>query len=137
MKSIGQVIKEATKDLTGKQAKFVSEYVSNGNHGTNAALAAGYSKKTSYSIANENLKKPEIIRAKDKIMSAIAERIGLTDEMVLGKVMEGIRLPWDKENYSAIIKCCELGGKHLKLFTDKTESEVTLKSHEDWLDVIK
>ncbi|MEQ8710235.1 MAG: terminase small subunit [Rhodospirillales bacterium] len=45
--------------LTAKQAKFVEEYCIDQN-GTQAALRAGYSEKTAYSIASENLRKPEI-----------------------------------------------------------------------------
>lgn len=48
--------------LTPKQERFVEEYIKTGN-ATKAALAAGYSKRTAYSIGNENLKKPEILQA--------------------------------------------------------------------------
>lgn len=48
--------------LTGKQALFVEEYLRSFNV-TGAALAAGYSPKTAYSIGSENLKKPEIAEA--------------------------------------------------------------------------
>lgn len=47
------------RKLTPKQKKFADEYIKTGN-ATKAALQAGYSKKTAYSIGNENLKKPEI-----------------------------------------------------------------------------
>ena len=45
--------------LTQKQIKFSEEYIISGN-ATQAAIKAGYSKKTAYSIGDENLKKPEI-----------------------------------------------------------------------------
>ena len=45
--------------LTQKQIKFAEEYIISGN-ATQAAIKAGYSKKTAYSIGDENLKKPEI-----------------------------------------------------------------------------
>ena len=45
--------------LTDKQEKFCYEYVLHLN-ATKAAINAGYSEKTAYSIGNENLKKPEI-----------------------------------------------------------------------------
>ncbi len=45
--------------LTGKQARFVDEYMLCFN-GAEAARRAGYSLKTARSIACENLKKPEI-----------------------------------------------------------------------------
>jgi phage terminase small subunit len=48
--------------LTDKQRKFVLEYVRHFN-ATRAALDAGYSKKTAYSIGSSNLKKVEVSEA--------------------------------------------------------------------------
>lgn len=48
--------------LTHKQQRFIDEYLIDFN-ATRSAIAAGYSKKTAYSIANENLTKPEITEA--------------------------------------------------------------------------
>lgn len=48
--------------LTAKQQKFVSEYIVSFN-ATQAAINAGYSEKTAYSIGHENLSKPEIANA--------------------------------------------------------------------------
>lgn len=45
--------------LTAKQRRFREEYLVDFN-GTQAAIRAGYSKKTAYSIAYENLRKPDI-----------------------------------------------------------------------------
>ncbi|WP_231099886.1 terminase small subunit [Streptobacillus moniliformis] len=45
--------------LSLKQKKFCEYYISSGN-GTEAAIKAGYSKKTATVIANENLMKPYI-----------------------------------------------------------------------------
>lgn len=45
--------------MTDKQLLFCEEYLKDFN-ATQAAIRAGYSAKTAYSIANENLKKPEI-----------------------------------------------------------------------------
>ena len=56
--------------LTNKQARFVEEYLRDFN-ATQAAIRAGYSEKTAYSIGSENLTKPEIIKAiRDQSMSA-------------------------------------------------------------------
>ena len=46
-------------DLTAKQAQFVNEYMVSLN-GTQAAIRAGYSRRTARAIASENLRKPEI-----------------------------------------------------------------------------
>ncbi len=45
--------------FTGKQRVFIDEYLKTGN-ATQAAIAAGYSPDSAYSIGSENLKKPEI-----------------------------------------------------------------------------
>ena len=45
--------------MTEKQKLFCEEYLISLN-ATQAAIKAGYSEKTAYSIGNENLKKPEI-----------------------------------------------------------------------------
>lgn len=64
------------KGLTSYQKKFTELYSGNG---TKAAIQAGYSKKTAYSIASELLKKPEIIKAiqereKKELAPLIADR---------------------------------------------------------------
>lgn len=61
--------------LRPKQQRFVSEFLVDCN-ATQAAIRAGYSKATAYSIGNENLKKPEIaaaIRAAREEMQARTE----------------------------------------------------------------
>lgn len=48
--------------LTDKQRRFVEEYLVDLN-ATQAAIRAGYSKKTAGQIGDENLRKPEIAKA--------------------------------------------------------------------------
>jgi phage terminase small subunit len=57
--------------LTGKQQRFVDEYIKNPN-ATRAAINAGYSEKTARNVAAENLTKPHI---KDAIVKANAKKI--------------------------------------------------------------
>ncbi len=45
--------------MNARQKKFCDEYLINCN-ATQAAIRAGYSPKTAYSIGEENLKKPEL-----------------------------------------------------------------------------
>lgn len=47
--------------LTPKQKAFADEYIRNSGNATQAAIVAGYSKKSAKSIATENLSKPAII----------------------------------------------------------------------------
>ena len=60
--------------MTPKNLKFISEYTKDFN-ATQAAIRAGYSPKTAYSIGQELLKKPEIMAAmKEHTDKLIADR---------------------------------------------------------------
>ncbi len=68
--------------LTPKQEKFCEYYIEYDN-ATKAAIAAGYSQKTAYSIGDENLKKPEIKEYLKKRREILAAKIEVTQQMVL------------------------------------------------------
>ena len=59
-----------TRKLTAKQRKFADNYIESGN-ATDAALKAGYAKRSAYSIGGENLKKPEVKSYIDEKMAEI------------------------------------------------------------------
>lgn len=67
--------------LTPKQQRFVAEYLKDLN-ATQAAIRAGYSEKTAYSIGNENLSKPEIAAAVQAGQAKQLEKAELTAAMV-------------------------------------------------------
>ncbi|MEK1370180.1 terminase small subunit [Limosilactobacillus fermentum] len=122
-----------TKRLTLKQQRFVDEYIISGN-ATQAAIKAGYSKKTANRIATENLSKPVIKTAIDQrnaeiqsektmdmqevmeLLSSIA-RGETTEETVTNKgdVIETATRNSDK------LKALELIGKRFGAWTDKKE----------------
>ncbi len=60
---------DTTRKLTNKQRVFIAEYLKDFN-GTQAAIRAGYSKKTANEIASENLTKPSIKEAIDSEINA-------------------------------------------------------------------
>ncbi|MCE6007464.1 terminase small subunit [Acinetobacter soli] len=68
--------------LRGKQQRFVNEYLVDRN-ATQAAIRAGYSAKTAYSIGDENLRKPEIQKAIEIGEAEIAERTKITQDKVM------------------------------------------------------
>lgn len=72
----------AAKKLTAKQQRFVEEYLIDLN-ATQAAIRAGYSKKTSYAIGIENLKKPEIMQAVMEAKIKRSERTEIDADWVL------------------------------------------------------
>ena len=71
------------KKLTPKQRAFVGgEYVIDLN-GAQAAIRAGYSKRTAKEMAHENLTKPHIVAAIQKVVEARSERTEVTQDRVV------------------------------------------------------
>ena len=68
--------------LTPKQERFIAEYLIDLN-ATQAAIRAGYSEKTAYSIGQENLKKPDIAAAIKAKQSKLADKYEVTAERVI------------------------------------------------------
>lgn len=68
--------------MTKKQKRFVDEYLIDLNI-TQAAIRAGYSPKTAYSIGSENLKKPEIRACIEKAMAERSKRTGINQDRII------------------------------------------------------
>ena len=125
--------------MTAKQKRFCDEYLIDYN-ATQAAIRAGYSPKTAYSIGDENLKKPELKSYLDaeleKLHNAktadVQEVMEYLTAVLRGEssasvvVVEGVgdgcseartitKPPDEKER----LKAAELLGKRFGMFTDK------------------
>lgn len=100
--------------LTAKQRRFGEEYLIDLN-ATQAAIRAGYSERTAYSIGEENLKKPEIAefiaerqaeRSKrteitaDRVLQEFA-KIGFGDLRRIFTESGGLRLPTEMDDETA------------------------------------
>lgn len=68
--------------LNRRQILFTLEYLQDLN-ATQAAIRAGYSERTAYSIGQENLKKPEIAAAIQNAMRAREKRTEVTADNVI------------------------------------------------------
>lgn len=68
--------------LTPKQRRFIDEYLIDLN-ATQAAIRAGYSEKTAYSIGLQNLKKLEIQAEIQKRRNRLQNKLEITQERVL------------------------------------------------------
>ena len=131
--------------LTDKQQMFIKEYLIDLN-ATQAAIRAGYSKRTAQQQGSENLLKPVIQSAIQQAMNKRAEKLdtsaekviedlGLLRDMCMGRIPvkrtiltddgDGGKIPIEVEatlfEPSAAKGAIELLGKHHKLFTDKVE----------------
>lgn len=124
--------------LTKKQELFVKEYLIDLN-ATQAAIRAGYSKKTAMQIGEQNLRKLVIAAAIQEAMDKRFKKIEITSDYVLTTIVntiercqqlepvmerrDGELVPTGEYKFdsNAVLKGAELLGKHLKLFTDKIE----------------
>lgn len=113
--------------LTPKQKAFCEYYLETGNQ-TEAAIKAGYSKRTARVIGQENLLKPAIKEYLEKRLAEIdAKRIANSNEVLeyLTRVMRGE----EKDQFGLDVsiqdrtKAAELLGKRYRLFTDKVQVE--------------
>lgn len=127
--------------LTEKQKRFADEYIISGN-ATQAAIKAGYSKKTANRIATENLSKLVIkTYIEERLEELKSERTAdarevleyltsvmrgnETEEVLIG-IGEGVQSTVQKEvGAKDRLKAAELLGKRFALFTDKTEVAVS------------
>ena len=124
--------------LTEKQRRFSDEYIISGN-ATQAAISAGYSKRTAKSVGSENLTKPDIRQYIDERLEQLqSEKIANQEEVLeyLSKVMRGEEkdqtVVFQGSEYGSTIedvqvankdriRAAELLGKRYSLWTDKVE----------------
>lgn len=107
-------------NLTPKQQRFVEEYLIDLN-ATQAAIRAGYSEKTAYSVGHENLKKPEIQKAIEEAKSQVSKRTELTVDMVVQGLLKEAQDYAEGSTQSARVSAWAHLGKHLGMFKDKIE----------------
>ncbi len=140
------------EQLTDKQEQFCLEYLVDLN-GTKAAERAGYSPTSAYSIASENMRKPEILtrikalmdeRSKETMVDATFVVEGFKD--VFNRCMQRVpvmvfdyeekrmvqKTEEDEEGNEQGVwefdsmganKALEMLGKHLAMFTDKSKTD--------------
>ena len=109
--------------LTEKQKQFVAEYLIDLN-ATQAAIRAGYSKKTADRIGPELLGKTCVSNALKVAMDERARRVEVTQDMVAEELRKiGFADAADyndtKLKYGNKLKALELLGKHLGMFDGK------------------
>jgi len=122
--------------LTDKQKMFCKEYIVNLN-ATQAAIKAGYSKKTATETGYENLRKPHVQKEIQQLMNKRAKNAEISAQNVLESILEiretctakvelvsktGDILGETIVDVNGALKANEMLGKHLKLFTDRVES---------------
>ena len=121
--------------MTPKQARFADEYLIDLN-ATQAAIRAGYSRKTADRIGPELLGKTCVSHAIAERRAALAERAQRTVDAVmadLGRVRESAMQVVENPDtgvmvmvsYRDALRALELEGKHLGMFTERVEVAAT------------
>ena len=129
--------------LTAKQKKFCEEYLISGN-ATDAAIKAGYSKKTAFTIGCENLKKPYIKNYIDEKLKEIESR-KIADAAEVMRYLTSVMRNETKEEVPMIVnngdwsevqmvkkdtsikdrnKAAEMLAKRFGILTDKVSLEI-------------
>lgn len=132
--------------MTPKQKRFCDEYLIDLN-ATQAAIRAGYSKKTAYSIGVENLNKPDLKKYIEKRMAEKESELIADQDEVLRYLTAVIRDRTDSETVVVVgcgdgiseartlrvkpsekdkLKAAELLGKRYGLYTEKVEQAVDM-----------
>lgn len=125
--------------LTAKQQMFVAEYLIDLN-ATQAAIRAGYSKRTAEWQGPQLLGKTHVSAAIQQAMNERAKRIKRTADDVLADILavknDAVQIVSDRDgnkvmaDRGAALKALELEGKHYKMFTDKVEHSGEVKTPE-------
>ncbi len=104
--------------MTPKNEEFARQWLIDKNK-TQAAIRAGYSKKTAAQSGERMFRNVEVKAYIDKLLEKQAKRTEITADKVLHEIAD---IAFDKEEKKYHrIKCLELLGKNQKLFTDKVE----------------
>lgn len=127
--------------MNAKQKRFCDEYLIDCN-AAQAAIRAGYSPKTAYSIGDENLKKPELKAYIDEqlellhnektadaqevleYLTAVLRGESCSEIVVVESCGDGVseaRRVTKKPDEKDRLKAAELLGKRYRLFTDKLD----------------
>ena len=128
--------------LSAKQERFAREYLLDLN-ATQAAIRAGYSPKTAYSMGQRLLKNVEVQKAVQRAMDERSKRTEVDADYVLTNLLEIVercmqRAPVMHKGKQVVdeegndvwcfdgkvaVRALELLGKHKGMFTDKLQTE--------------
>tara|TARA_B100000767_G_C19523111_1_gene433364 strand:- start:108 stop:641 length:534 start_codon:yes stop_codon:yes gene_type:complete len=139
-RGIGLWIMEKKQKLTAKQEQFCQEYIIDLN-ATQAAIRAGYSKKTANVVGCENLTKPNIADRVAELRKGRADKVAIDQEAVLNNLIKAMNIslgeedthvvgnvegmitsvPVKKTDVAAFIKIQDMLAKHLGMFEKDNE----------------
>jgi len=108
--------------LTPKQQRFVEEYLIDLN-ATQAAIRAGYSKRTAKAIGCENLTKPDVITVIEKAKAERSDETKIDAAWVLQKAKELHVKALEEKQLSVAKGALDLIGKHIDVQAFREQME--------------
>ncbi len=110
--------------LSARQKAFVQYYIVSLN-ATQAAVEAGYSSKYANRQGAQLLARPKIQAAIQKAMKERIARVEVDQDYVIQRLKTEAELEGEGASHGARIKALELLGKHLGMFTDRVQMELS------------
>ena len=110
--------------LTPRQERFVEEYLVDLN-ATKAAARAGYSERTANEQGARLLVNVSVQKAIQEAKQSRATKIAVNAEDVLRGVIEVTMLAREEGDFKTALKGYELQGKHIGMWRDKVEQEIS------------
>lgn len=108
--------------LNDRQERFCREYMQDYN-ATQAAIRAGYSKKTAGSMGHENLKKPEILARVRELQEEKCKSLVLSEAMIITELTETYRECRQNADSKGALRALEMLGKHIGMFSGTNANE--------------
>lgn len=112
--------------MSPKAERFVSEYLIDLN-ATQAAIRAGYSKRSAASIGEENLRKPDIAAAVKAGRAKVAETNGMTVAGHLAELQRLRDMAADDGKFSAAVAAETARGKVSGFYVEKVEMQADVR----------
>jgi len=114
--------------LRNPQHERFAQAVVSGKSPVEAYVAAGYQEKTAYTCGPRLLKRPEVRARVDelqqRVSETVVERAVLSQEFVLGELMDNVLKAKQERQFSAVNRALELLGKELGMFADRSHLSV-------------
>lgn len=112
--------------LTPRQEAFVLQYLVDLN-ATQAAIRAGYSKRSASAIGVALLGKTHVREAVETARARRAEQVERTALDVLRDIQELTRTAREAGQFKTALRGLELEGKHLGMFTEKLDMSMNVR----------
>ena len=109
-----------TQNLTAKQARFVQEYLVDGN-GTAAAIRAGYSPHSARELGSETLQKPAVSAALRKRQAEISAGLEITRVGVIQGFLDAFEMAKTDRNPAVMVSAASSIAKLLGFYAVETK----------------